>query len=122
MFDLEQKLEKLNFIVARATLFNSVKLFVQLRIVFRHKMEGESKYEPAIGIKNHISQLCTICGKRKEIKLRSLPAFKHNIPLERFTGESFNIVIYGICSTCKARQTRMRKKEQTRNSNKTNKQ
>lgn len=115
MFDLEQKLEKFHFVVARATLYNSVKLFIQLRLVLRHKMEGESKYEPAIGKKNHISQLCTVCGKRKEISIRSLPAFKHNISLERFTGESFDLVVYGICSICKGRQTRMLKKEQKTN-------
>lgn len=111
MFDLQMKMEKYGFMVSRATLYNCMKLFVEQRLVMRHKMEGESKYEPLIGRKNHCCQICTICGRRKELKIRSMPALRNNIPVERFTAEAFDIVVYGICSSCKAQQTRRLRKE-----------
>ncbi len=111
VFDLEQRIEKHNYFVSRATLYNCLKLFIELRLVMRYKLEGQACYEPMIGRRGHCSQICTICGKKKELKLKSLPALRHNVPLERFQGETYDVIVYGICSTCKAQQTRRHRTE-----------
>lgn len=110
-FDLQQKLEKQNYFISRATVYNCLKLFISLRLVTRHKLEGEASYEPTIGRKNHCEQICTMCGKKKELRLKSLPALRNNVPLERFQAETYNVTVYGICSSCKAMETRRRRTE-----------
>lgn len=112
IYDIQQALERQRFIVSRATLYNTLKLFADLRLIVRHQFEGQVKYEPAIGRKNHCCQICTTCGKITDLKLRSLPALMNNVPTKRFHGESYTVTIYGICSSCIAKATRQRKKEE----------
>lgn len=109
---LSARLEKRKFMVSRATLYNAIKLFIKLRLIMRHKMEGESLYEPSIGRKSHFVQICTVCGGKKELKVKSMLALKNNLLLERFQGESYDITVYGICSSCKAVRTRMQRREE----------
>lgn len=111
IFDIQQALEQERFIVSRATLYNTLRLFIDLHLIVRHQMEGVAKYEPAIGRKNHCCQICTTCGKVTNLKVRSLPALLNNIPTKRLRSESFSITVYGTCSSCLAKTTRQRKEE-----------
>ena len=112
LYDLQKHLEKKKLFLSRATIYNNIKLFVQLRLLNRYKQEGETKYEAALACRNRCTQICTSCGKVTEIKIRSLPALRNNIPLSRFRGESFTIAVYGICSSCVAKQTRILKQQE----------
>lgn len=112
LYELQTKLEAKKLFVSRGTVYNTLKMFVELRIVIRHNMEGETLYEPAFTRHNHCCQICTSCGKVKTLSVRNLPALRNNIPVTRFRPEGFHLVIYGICSNCIANITKKKRKEE----------
>ena len=107
--------EKMHFIVSRPTLYNTLRLFAQLRLIIRHNVQGKTRYEACIHGDNHIHQVCTVCGKMTEIQsssvIQSLADIKHN----RFRPDGFAVYIYGVCSKCQAMLTRQKTKEKKQN-------
>ena len=121
-FSLEELGEKLNsdlkFPVSRATLYNTLKLFMELRLVIRHRFQGITKYEACYDNNSHSHQICTMCGKVTEIKAPQITETIGNMHLKRFRKDGFSLYIYGICSTCQAKITRIKsqkKKQKTQN-------
>ena len=108
--DLAHYMENGNFRVSRATLYNTMKLFLELRLVVRHRFIGETKYEACFKNKDHIHQVCTICGTVKEVNLPAVVESIEASKLHRFRKDGFSLYIYGVCSTCQSRLTRMRNK------------
>lgn len=106
---------KMHFIVSRPTLYNTLRLFAQLRLIIRHNVQGKTRYEACIHGDNHIHQVCTVCGKMTEIQsssvIQSLADIKHN----RFRPDGFVVYIYGVCSKCQAMLTRQKTKEKKQN-------
>jgi len=120
-FTLDELGEKLakeyNFPVSRATLYNTLNLFMQLRLVIRHRFQGSTVYEACYDNTSHCHQICTICGKVTEVKSPVISNAIEATHLRRFRKDGFMLYIYGVCSTCQARMTRMKKKEQKKNKN-----
>jgi len=109
--DLSDKLvSDYNFPVSRATLYNTINLFLQLRLVIRHRFQGATVYEACYDNTSHCHQICTVCGKVTEIKSDLISQAIDNIHLKRFRKDGFTLYIYGICSTCSAKMTRQKKK------------
>ena len=124
-FTLDELGEKLvkeyKFLVSRATLYNTLNLFMELRLVIRHRFQGTTKYEACYDSDSHCHQMCTVCGKVTEIRSPEVAEAIDMLHLKRFRKDGFTLYIYGICSTCQARQTRMKnatKKLKTNNRNK----
>lgn len=117
-FTLEELGEKLaadyRFPVSRATLYNTLKLFLELRLVIRHRFQGATKYEACYEGESHCHQICTVCGKVTEVKSAEVTRSIDEMHLKRFRKDGYTLYIYGICSTCQAAMTRQR-----RNKNKT---
>lgn len=112
-FSLEElscKLENDNFRVSRATLYNAMKLFIELRLVIRHRFIGQTKYEACYNNEDHIHQVCTVCGKVTEVVSDDISDSISNTRLRRFRKDGFTLYIYGICSNCQSRMSRMRNK------------
>ena len=107
----------LNFPVSRATLYNTLKLFMELRLVIRHRFQGQTKYEACYDNNSHCHQMCTVCGKVTEVRSPEIVKAIDEMHLKRFRKDGFTLYIYGICSTCQAKITRQKK---TKNSTKTN--
>lgn len=109
-FTLEELGEKLNreynFRVSRATLYNTLKLFIELRLVVRHRFHTTTKYEACYDNNSHSHQVCTICGKVTEVRSPQIMEAISNLHTKRFRKDGFTLYIYGICSTCQARITR----------------
>ena len=103
--------EKCGFPVSRATLYNTLNLFLEIRLVMRHRLQGSTKYEAYYGNNNHCHQICTLCGKVTEISSPEIVALIDNIHLKRFRKDGFNLYVYGVCSTCQAKLTRKRHQE-----------
>ena len=59
--------EEDKFPVSRATLYNTLNLFLELRLVIRHRFQGTTKYEAYRSGSNHCHQICTVCGKVTEV-------------------------------------------------------
>jgi Fur family ferric uptake transcriptional regulator len=104
--------EKYTFPVSRATLYNTLNLFIEIRLVMRHHIQGITKYEAFYGNNNHCHQICTTCGKVTEINSPAIVEAVESINLKRFRKDGFNLYIYGVCSTCQAKLTRKRRQEQ----------
>jgi len=113
-FTLEELGGKLNevykFPVSRATLYNTLKLFMELRFVIRHRFQGTTKYEACYEGESHCHQICTVCGKVTEVKAPEITETINQMHLKRFRKDGYALYIYGICSTCQAAITRHKKK------------
>ena len=112
--DLSAKLiNEMNFHVSRATLYNTLNLFMALRLVIRHRFQGTTKYEACYDNNSHCHQICTMCGKVMEVKSPEIIAAVENMPTKRFRKDGFTLYVYGMCSTCQARVTKRKKHENT---------
>ena len=109
-FTLEELSDKLaeenKFPVSRATLYNTLQLFMELRLVIRHRFQGQTKYEACYDNNSHSHQICTVCGKVTEIKSPQISETISSMHLKRFRKDGYSLYIYGICSTCQAKITR----------------
>ena len=109
-FTLDELGEKLageyKFPVSRATLYNTLNLFMELRLVIRHRFQGTTNYE--IYGESHCHQICTVCGKVTEVRSHEIAEAIDALHLKRFRKDGFTLYIYGICSICQAKLTRQR--------------
>jgi Fur family ferric uptake transcriptional regulator len=69
---------------------------------------------------SHSHQICTECGKVTELKTPLISQAIEDTHLKRFRKEGYTLYIYGVCSTCQAKLTK-KKKQQAKNSKKTDK-
>ena len=118
LVQLSDYLEKRSFRVSRATLYNTLRLFLELRLVTRHRLQDGTKYEARYANESHSHQICTICGKVTEVNAPTIVAAINEAKLKRFYPDGFSLYIYGICSNCHAKISRLnntRKHKQTKN-------
>ena len=106
----ERLAEEYKFPVSRATLYNTLNLFMELRLVIRHRFQGTTKYESCYADNNHCHQICTVCGKVSEVNAPEVANAIDEMHLKRFRKDGFSLYIYGICSTCQAAITRKSRK------------
>ena len=111
-FSLDELGEKLakdyKFPVSRATLYNTLNLFMELRLVIRHRFQGTTMYEACYDNNSHCHQMCTVCGKVTEVSSPEITQAINDLHLKRFRKDGFTLYIYGICSICQAKLTRQR--------------
>ena len=110
----EKMVEKYKFPVSRATLYNTLNLFMELRLVIRHRFQGATKYEACYDNNSHCHQMCTVCGKVTEICSTEINDAIDALRLKRFRKDGFTLYIYGICSTCQAKLARQKKTEKNK--------
>lgn len=113
--ELSAKLVENNFRVSRATLYNTVKLFLELRLIVRHNFTSTTRYEACYTDDNHLHQVCTVCGQVMEIDDPSIIEAIAKTRLKRFHRDGFALYIYGVCSACQRKLSIQRntKKQQT---------
>ena len=109
-FSLEELGDKLageyNFPVSRATLYNTLRLLIELRLVVRHRFQSTTKYEACYDNNSHCHQICTMCGKVTEVKSQGVIDAINDMPTRRFHKDGFTLYVYGIRSSCQAKQRR----------------
>ena len=109
-FSLEELGDKLageyNFPVSRATLYNTLRLLIELRLVVRHRFQSTTKYEACYDNNSHCHQICTMCGKVTEVKSQGVIDAINDMPTRRFHKDGFTLYVYGICSSCQAKLRR----------------
>ena len=106
--ELGAALERKNFRVSRATLYNTIHLFLELRLVVRHSLVDGTKCEASSSNENHVHQVCTVCGRVTEVQAPLVTAAINETRLQRFRKDAFVLYIYGVCSICQAKITRLR--------------
>ena len=124
--DLKARLaQEMDFPVSRATLYNTLNLFMSLRLVVRHRFQGSTRYEACYDNQSHCHQICTMCGKVTEVKSPEIIAAVENMHLKRFRKDGFTLYVYGVCSSCQTKMTKRKKTTTTtkksNNKNKTEK-
>ncbi len=115
--DLSDRLCEDRFPISRATLYNTMKLFIKLNLVTYHHLEKGICYE-ACHTNNRCVRICTVCGKAKSVDVPEVVRAIENTHFNRFHNECFSMFVYGVCSSCLAVQTRLKKKENTNNKKK----
>jgi Fur family ferric uptake transcriptional regulator len=110
--ELGERLEANKFPVSRATLYNTLNLFIKLRLVICHHFQRGTYYEAIFHNENHCHQICTICGNVTEEVFPNISNAINDAHLKRFRKAGYSLYIYGICSNCQAKLTRNKNKEQ----------
>ncbi|MCD8032601.1 MAG: transcriptional repressor [Bacteroides sp.] len=103
-----------NFRVSRATLYNTIILLINARLVIKHQFGHSSQYERSYNRETHHHQICTQCGKVEEFQNDALQSAIENTRLKRFHLSHYSLYIYGLCSKC----GRMNKRQKSNNNHK----
>ncbi|MCH3993535.1 MAG: transcriptional repressor [Prevotella sp.] len=106
--DLDTQLEKGNFRVSRATLYNTMHLFVDLRLVSCHRFQKCVLYEASYDSNGNSFQICSVCGKITVLHTPKIDQLVKDMKLKRFRKDRYSLYIYGVCSSCQAKLTRNR--------------
>ena len=89
----------------RSTLFRTLRLFTDKKIIYRVSADGMDKYllyqnrNAHLLMQEHSSFVCTSCGKAVQVDTIGVPKLK--IP-KGFTKQNMEIIIHGLCATCKS--------------------
>ncbi|MGN0221533.1 MAG: Fur family transcriptional regulator, partial [Prevotella sp.] len=102
-------------VVSRATLYNTVKLLVELGLLVKHHTKAHVMYAAVQKKKGHCQQICTVCGKVRDLNLPEMTALFSELKVNRFRKENFILQIYGVCHTC---QLHLAKQMERKNNNK----
>lgn len=117
MEDVVTKLAEKNFHVSRGTLFNTLRLFIELRLIIRHKFQNITRYEACYATDSHCHQICTICGKVFELDIPEIADIIAKVKLRRFRKDRYSLYVYGVCATCQHRSKQSKRgtsKERTK--------
>lgn len=88
------------FRVSRATLYNTIILLINARLVIKHQFGTSSQYEKSYNRDTHHHQICTQCGRVTEFQNDELKQAIEDTKLKRFSLSHYSLYIYGICSRC----------------------
>lgn len=89
-----------NFRVSRATLYNTIILLINARLVIKHQFGNSSQYEKSYNRDTHHHMICTQCGKVAEFQNEDLQQAIEHTRLARFSQTHYSLYIYGICAKC----------------------
>lgn len=104
--ELSEYLEANHFPVSRGTMYNTMRLLTDLRLVVCHRLGRVPAYEASYTSTGGCYQVCRLCGTANSITAPEVTAAIANAHLKRFHMESHVTYIYGICSSCLGRITR----------------
>lgn len=108
--DIEQQLPKVyEFPVSKATIYNSLRLFISLDIMHCIRHNSRTYYDLVIA-KSSCVQVCRVCGKVTTLDCKKAEKIVSTIKLRRFTREAFNLTFDGICTSCKIKITKAQNK------------
>lgn len=110
-FDIEtlysMMLKKENFRVSRATLYNTIVLLLDAKLLIKHAFgNNTAQYEKSFNIETHHHLICTSCGRVSEFQNEQLQRDIAHADLKKFQMSHYSLYIYGICGRCAAAQRR----------------
>ncbi|MDR1097277.1 MAG: transcriptional repressor [Tannerella sp.] len=102
-----KQLEDDHFHVSRASIYNTIELLLDAKIVVRHQFTSTIiQYELKCMAEQHHHTICTSCGAVGEIKNDKINSHFSGYKIPKFASEYYTLYFYGICSKCKYKQTR----------------
>lgn len=115
-FDMDSLYEAMNarnFRVSRATLYNTMQLLLDCKLVLKHQFgQNISVYERAYNNDFHHHLICTNCNKIQEYKDLELRSIIQSKKIKQFIPSHYSLYIYGLCSAC-SRKLKLKKKKST---------
>jgi Fur family ferric uptake transcriptional regulator len=103
-FDIEtlyEALIKQNFRVSRATLYNTLQLLEDCRLIQKHQVnEHPGIYERINPNDFHHHLVCSECGSLSNYKDAALSLMLRNKKIRKFTVTHHSLYFYGLCDAC----------------------
>ncbi|RUT77931.1 Fur family transcriptional regulator [Ancylomarina longa] len=105
-FDIESLyifMKNKNYRVSRATLYNTIDLLQDCKLVIKHQFgRNIAQFEKAYDSNKHDHLICTRCGKVLEFCDTRLDDVKDNVSSDMdFLVSHHSLYIYGICPECR---------------------
>lgn len=118
---LSEMSENQHFHVSRATVYNTMELLVDAKLLHRHRIGGGAQYERSYNSESHYHLICTNCGAVTEFHDMKLHRDLLALKPRRFTAQSYSLYVYGLCSRCmsvlRKKQKRLTDKDNGRKKN-----
>lgn len=92
--------EEQKYSVSRATLYNTIILLLDARLIIKHQFGNTSQYERSYNRETHHHQVCTECGKITEFQSDKLQKAIEDSKQEDFELSHYSIYLYGKCANC----------------------
>ena len=106
------QLQKSQFSVSRATIYNTLEILIDADVVIRHPLNGTmQQYELCCLSTNHTHLVCTQCGSIRKISSKEQPIDPSAMRKNRFTPAYACLYIYGQCAKCRQQQKGKNKKK-----------
>jgi Fur family ferric uptake transcriptional regulator len=104
-FDIEMLyiyMKNKNYRVSRATLYNTIELFLECNLVIKHQFgKNIAQFEKAYECRQHDHLICQICGSVIEFcdpRIQQIQTTVGELLKFKITGHS--LYFYGICNDC----------------------
>ena len=91
------------------TLYNTIILFIDAKLVIKHQFGNSSQYERAYNNETHHHMICMECGKVTEFQDENLKQAIADTKLKKFHASHYSLYIYGVCSKCTWAKRRKKK-------------
>ncbi len=104
--------EKEKFRVSRATLYNTIVLLLDAKLLIKHAFGNTSQYEKSFNIETHHHLICTTCGRVTEFQNEELQRDLAETNFKKFRMSHYSLYIYGMCGRCAAVIRRKKKNTQ----------
>lgn len=107
-FDIESLyifMKNKNYRVSRATLYNTIDLLLDCKLVIKHQFgKNIAQFEKAFESKQHDHLICTTCGTVTEFCDPSVQVVLNNAAqILHFRVAHHSLYIYGTCTNCLAK-------------------
>lgn len=97
-----------NYRVSRATLYNTIDLLLDCKLVVKHQFgKNIAQYEKALDIKPHEHLICTKCNCVTEVDDPGIQQVIDSIAsLKNYVVSHHSLYIYGECESCRKKQAK----------------
>lgn len=106
------------FRVSRGTVYNTLEMLYRANLVMRHQFGGVILYEKRTN-RPHYHMVCTECNSISEFSSTTLKNTLSTIKLRGFNITDHDLCLYGICTKCRQKLGRQKKKLLQNNDKKT---
>ena len=98
-------LQKKQFTVSRATIYNTLEILIDADVVTRHPLNGSTQQFGLCCLSTNRTHLvCTQCGSIRKISSQEQPIDPSIMRKNRFMPAYYCIYIYGQCAKCRQKQ------------------
>ncbi len=92
--------------IDRSTIYRSLDFLVEMRLICASLIDGDRRYEIAIGAPHHHHLICRVCGTELEIPENHLTALADDIrDAYGFSIEADHLILQGTCANCNEKKT-----------------